>query len=93
MNKELTVIDKYKITKERYAILFLFENIYGIFRPREFVRDYKKSQYYDLIKSDYFKGDSLEDILKDLSFFARAGQIDLKANDVIAIKIDRKSVV
>ena len=44
-------MDKYHITSERYELLFLYENIYGIFRPREFIRDYRKSKYYDLIKT------------------------------------------
>ena len=41
-----------------------------------------------MIKTSYFAGDSLEDILKDLAFFVRAGRIELKANDVVAIKIN-----
>lgn len=81
-------MDKCHITSERYELLFLYENIYGIFRPREFLRDYRKSKYYDLIKTSHFDGDSLEDILKDLAFLIRAGRIELKANDVIAIKIN-----
>jgi len=81
-------MDKYHITSERYELLFLYENIYGIFRPREFIRDYRKSKYYDLIKTLHFDGDSLEDILKDLAFFVRAGRIELKVNDVVAIKIN-----
>lgn len=88
MNKYITVMDKYHITSERYELLFLYENIYGIFRPREFISDYRKSKYYDLIKTAHFDGDSLEDILKDLAFFVRAGRIELKANDVVAIKIN-----
>lgn len=67
MNKYITVMDKYHITSERYELLFLYENIYGIFRPREFISDYRKSKYYDLIKTAHFDGDSLEDILKDLA--------------------------
>lgn len=88
MSKYITVMDKYHITSERYELLFLYENIYGIFRPREFIRDYRKSKYYDLIKTSHFDGDSLEDILKDLAFFVRAGRIELKVNDVVAIKIN-----
>lgn len=82
------MMDEFHLSKERYNLLFRYENLYGIFRPREFVPDYMKSNYYDLISTTEINEDSFDDVLKDLSFFVRAGRLMLCTNDVVSIKIN-----
>lgn len=83
-----TVMEKFNISEDRYKIFFSYENQYGVFRPQGNIHSYLNSSEYDLICASEYSSDSPDDALKDISFLVRAGKLDLKANDVISIKIN-----
>lgn len=68
-------------------MLFSFDNVYGIFRGMSGT-DKNNSRNYELIR--YLEHTSLapDDVLKDIIYMIRAGEISLEINDVICIKIN-----
>jgi hypothetical protein len=70
-------------------MLFSFENMYGIFRPQtENNNKPKKSEYYEL---KYVRShDSVvpDDVLKDILYLVRSGEITMLINDIVSIKIN-----
>lgn len=81
-------IDKFHISEARYVMLFSFENIYGIFRPKEFIRDTNDSSYYNLESFTIYDNDSPDDVLKDIVYMVHARKLKLRFNDVICIKLN-----
>ena len=88
MENKKSFIDKFHISEARYAMLFSYENIYGIFRPREFIKDTNDSKYYDLESFIVYENDSPDDVLKDIIYMVYARKIKLLFNDVICIKLN-----
>lgn len=80
--------DAFGMSEARYMLLFSYENVYGIFRPRRFMADPNDSNYYDLKSFTVYENDSPDDVLRDIVFLARAGKIKLHFNDVIVIKLN-----
>lgn len=81
-------MDKFHIPEARYVILFSYQNIYGIFRPREFITDTNDSRYYDLENFTIYENDSPGDVLEDIVYMVRARKLKLHLNDVICIKLN-----
>ena len=80
--------DVFGISETRYMMLFAYENVYGIFRPKRFMADLNDSNYYDLKNFTVYENDSPDDVLRDIVFLARAGKIELHFNDIIVIKLN-----
>lgn len=80
--------DVFGISESRYKLIFTYENVYGIFRPKRFMADPSDSNYYDLESFTIYENDSPDDVLRDIVFLTRADRIKLRFNDVIAIKLN-----
>jgi hypothetical protein len=80
--------DEFNISYERYKMLFVNENMYGIFRPHKSTNKNNDSRGYDLVLYNVYDSNSIEDLLVDIMYFAKAGIISLKTNDVISIKLN-----
>lgn len=81
--------EKFNISDLRYQMLFSFDNMYGIFRPQtEKDTNPEESGHYEL--KYVRKHDSVvpDDILKDLLYLVRAGEITMLINDIVSIKIN-----
>lgn len=81
-------ISKYNVSQNRYEMLFSYDNSYGIFRAKEFVRDLCSSQYYDLIEYSRHDSNSTEEVLSDILYSHKCGISQLRINDVVCIKIN-----
>jgi len=88
--KDLYFMDKFNCSSARYAMMFSFENLYGIMRAGEFVKDADKSRYYNLISFDIHKNVRVDDVLLDICFYEKAGKFSLNINDIICIRISGK---
>ena len=73
---------------ERYRMLFLFENIYGIYRAYSNSNITGESIDYNLY--GVYEHDSVApvDVLKDVAYLIKSGEVHLQPNDVICIKIN-----
>lgn len=78
------------ISSARYAIMFSLDNLYGLFRPRDFVSDMDNSLFYDLISFDVHHENFVEDVLIDIYLAIRSGKVVININDVIVIKVNGK---
>ena len=90
LNKDEYFMDKFNVSSARYAMMFSFENLYGIMRAGEFVKDADKSRYYELVSCDIHKNVRTDDVLLDICFYEKSGRFSLSVNDVICIRISGK---
>ena len=58
--------DVFGISETRYMMLFAYENVYGIFRPKRFMADLNDSNYYDLKNFTVYENDSPDDVLREV---------------------------
>lgn len=80
------------IPSARVALLYSYENIYGLFRPKKYVKDYDNSLYYELISYEAHKDSLAEDVLLDLCILIKAGKTSIEVNDVVCIRLNGKLV-
>lgn len=88
--EDIYFMDKFNVTSARYAMMFSYENLYGIMRAGEFVKDADKSRYYNLISLDIHKNVRVDDVLLDICFYEKSGKLSLNINDIICIRISGK---
>lgn len=80
--------DRFNVSPVKYAMMFSFENIYGVFRPKK--KATTDSREYDLIMYDYHNNNSPGDVLVDLCFFVLSDKNQLRMNDIISIRVNGK---
>ena len=81
-------IDKKSMTDLRFSFFFGFKNMYIIFRPKDpdvFTLD---SLDFDMVSVYEHSCNSSSDFLLDLKAIYESGQISLRYNDVIGVKIN-----
>jgi hypothetical protein len=88
IKKKLYFTDMFNISFARYRMLFSSENMYGIFRANVFSTGIYDSSGFDLTCVKSYNGNSTEDLLNDVRYFSKAGNISLKINDIICIKLN-----
>ena len=81
--------DIFNVSPMRYAIMFSFDNIYGVFRSDGSI-DSLDSRKYDLILYDFHNSNSPKNVLTDLCFLLFSEKIDLCIDDIVAIRINGK---
>lgn len=86
MSEDIYFFDKFNVTSARYAILFSYENVYGLFRPKETVKYHLNSSDYELISFDTHNSNFEGDVLTDLCFLVSANKLNIRINDVICIR-------
>lgn len=77
----------FRVESDRYRMLFSFENAYGIFRLLGKEASLR-SDDYEMICYEQHASIAPIDVLKDLFYIARAGDADIRINDVVCIKIN-----
>ena len=77
LNKSTFFSDRFpSVNCTRYAVMFSFENIYGLFRLNGNTQ-YSDSRSYDLILCDFHNNISPEDVLIDLFLLSSTGKINI----------------
>lgn len=80
--------DKFDVSDVRYAFLFSFENIHGLFRAKDLALNLDASTYYELLSYEVHKSNFVEDAIIDICLAILAGKIEILINDVIGIRIN-----
>lgn len=80
--------EKVKMEKNRYRMLFSFENVYGIFRAKSKMDFAKSSMECELVFLDYHDCVIPSDLLLDILYFNRSGKLNLQRNDVVSVRIN-----
>ena len=78
---------EFDVSNERYQILFGFENVYGIFRSFD-SKTADTSEEYNLIFFQSHNSLVPDDVLKDLIYLTRSGEVNIAVNDIVSIKIN-----
>lgn len=78
----------FEFSNRRYEMLFSFENLYGIFRTNEVQKEHICSKNYELVYLKAHENMTQDDVLKDLIFLNRSGEVEMQINDIVCIKIN-----
>lgn len=84
----LMSLNTYELSNRRYKLIFSFENLYGIFRTNEVQKEHIRSKDYELVYLKTHENMTQDDVLKDLIFLNRSGEVDMQINDIVCIKIN-----
>lgn len=82
--------DKFNVSSARYAFLFSFENIFGLFRLKKSAKNPESSMEYDLLSFAVHHSNYEEDALIDICLSVMAGKYDIEINDIFGLRINGK---